>query len=371
MRSDCSARLPSLALLLLGTQIAVCSEPAVPDTTASSSPRIVNLLERLEHPDFAQREAATRQLQELGRESIDALVDAALHRPPEAATRSLQVLESLLLSDNKDVFLPADDGLNQLLDSEQGAVVVAASQVLARHMHLREQRAVAAIRELGGTVQFDLDDPSGDPAQRIFLGPDMRLRPPEIVPRTIILGTKWKGGLEGLRFLRWLGHRDYLTLYVVRRSGVTLADAQSLAASLPNLVVLERGPYLGLMGGRTLDANGCVVEGVQPDGPAALAKLQADDIILDLNGKKVDQFQDLIEQLKSYDVGETITLNVIRAARTLSINVVLGEWSLPDYSDAAIIAMERARQIEAARNGVELDQPVDGIESIDERLFEK
>ncbi len=371
MRSCRSKLLPCLALLTLSARFAVCDEPTAAAGTAPVSPAIVKLVDRLEHPDFAQREAASRQLQESGSESIGALVDAALNRPPEAATRSLQVLERLLLSDDKHVYIPADDGLSQLLDSERGAVVVAASQILARHMLLREERAVATIRELGGTVQYDTADPTVDPRQRIFLGPESHLGTPEIVPRTIILGTKWTGGLTGLRFLRWLGHRDDLVLYVVRGSGVTLAEAQSLAATLPNLSVLERGPYLGLMGGRTIDPNGCIVEGVQNDGPAAQAKLQAGDVILELEGNEVDQFQDLIDQLKNYDIGATITLKISRSARTLSVEVVLGEWTMPDFSESALGALERVRQLESAREGADADRPMDPTDSIDDRLFEK
>ncbi len=356
------------ALIILTSGFVVSGEPATSPDSNQTASTIADLIQQLEHSDFAQREAASRQLQESGNEAIAALLDAAIHQPPEAATRSLHILENLFLSDDKSVFEAADDGLSQLMASDRGNVVVAASQVLARHMLLREERAVAAIRELGGTVQYDALDNPRDPRQRLIAGPPYPHSSPQIFPHTIILGTKWKGGLDGLKFLRWLSHREHLVLYVIRGSQVTLAEAQSLAASLPNLSVFERGPYLGLMGGRSIEPNKCVVEGVQEGGPAAHGGVQTSDEILKLEGNDVGSFQDLIDQLKQYEAKEKITLTIRRSGRTLSIDVVLGEWTMPDYSPSAQRILERAKQHESQS---EESNPTFPLESFDDSLIEK
>jgi hypothetical protein len=334
------------ALIALTSSIAASGEPGTSPNAKQTPPHIAELIQRLEHSDFAQREAASRQLQESGTEAIAALLDAAIHQPPEAAIRSLHILENLLLSDDMSVFEAADDGLTQLMASDRGNVVVAASQILSRHMLLREERAVAAIRELGGTVQYDVPDPNQDVRRQIFLGPERhQLSSLDFVPRKILLGTDWKGGLEGLKYLRWLGHRDQLELYVTRGAKVSLADAQALGSVLPNLIVHERGPFLGLEGNTHPGVEQCIVGRVVADGPAARAGLQANDNILQLEGRKITSFQDLVDQLIPYQIGEELTLTIDRRGQSepMTVEAVLGEWTFPDLSERAQEALRDSK----------------------------
>ncbi|MCA9111109.1 MAG: PDZ domain-containing protein [Planctomycetaceae bacterium] len=365
-----SKSLPCFALLILSAAAIASDDQGNVSTSSTTPAEIAHLIQQLEHPDFSQREAATRQLQQTGEIAITALLEASQSQSPEVATRSLQVLEDLFLSDDPATFIAVDDALNELMDSTQGMVVVAASQILARHMLLREKRAVQIIRDLGGTVQYGTIEDSYASQQRFMMGPTSRSRPFEVYPRIIILGKKWTGGLEALKYLRWLAHRDDLTLYVVRGNGVPLADAQALGATLPNLNVLERGPYLGLVG-RSGDQPICDVDDVAPDGPAMQAGLRPGDTILKLEDKKVGPFQDLIDQLKEYEIGQTVTITVRRNGETKALEVVLGEWKMSDYSDNAQRAIEQTEQIKS--NPRALDTPPNSIPSdpFDDRLIEK
>ncbi len=78
------------------------------------------------------------------------------------------------------------------------------------------------------------------------------------------------------------------------------------------------GPLLNLQGS---PAGPAIVLG----SPAAKAGLQAEDIILEVNGTAIDAshaLQDLIDQ---YNVGDTVTLKVQRGSQTLTIPVTLAE----------------------------------------------
>lgn len=342
--------LPCFALLILSNGGTANAETPVSNGGAQEQVTTADLIQRLEHPDFAQREAAGRQLQLRGSEVIPDLLDAAAEQPPEAATRSLRILENLLLSEDRQVYEVADDGLSELSAGDHGKVVMAATEILSRHRTLREERAVAAIQELGGSIQFDLaeDDPANGGAMFLGEAPEQS-GPPKLVPSTIALGTKWKGGVEGLKYLRWLGHRNQLTLYVIRGCDVSIKDAQSLAAVLPNLMVNERGPFLGLRGHtQVAGVEHCIVEGVQPDGPADKAGLMTNDVILKLEDQPINTFQGLIEQLKPREVGDEVVLTIVRPGHPeeMKLQVTLGEWTWPELSPEA---QQKIREAEARK----------------------
>jgi len=70
--------------------------------------------------------------------------------------------------------------------------------------------------------------------------------------------------------------------------------------------------------------QGALVRDVAEDSPAATAELQVGDIITAINGEAVDEAHTLAERLYAYDPGDTVTLDVLRAGETLSIEVELG-----------------------------------------------
>jgi serine protease Do len=77
--------------------------------------------------------------------------------------------------------------------------------------------------------------------------------------------------------------------------------------------------------------HGALVRGSQ-DGPAVIkgspadkAGVQAEDIILEVNGVKVDENNALTNLVQRYNIGDTITLKIQRGDKTLDIPVTLTE----------------------------------------------
>lgn len=64
---------------------------------------------------------------------------------------------------------------------------------------------------------------------------------------------------------------------------------------------------------------------VLPGSPAAQAGLQERDVILEVNGRRLDNRYALVDALAQARVGERITLTVLRSGRTLQLQVTLGE----------------------------------------------
>jgi len=94
-------------------------------------------------------------------------------------------------------------------------------------------------------------------------------------------------------------------------------------------------PYLGISYGFLTPAiaaqygypvpYGDVVTSVVSGSPAAKAGLQAQDIILEIDGQKVDQESTLALAIHQHKPGDTITLSVLRGSQTISVQVTLGQ----------------------------------------------
>lgn len=72
-------------------------------------------------------------------------------------------------------------------------------------------------------------------------------------------------------------------------------------------------------------ARGAVVSQVVPDSPAAKAGLKTEDIILEANGKEVQNFAQLRNQVGLMRVGEKVELKVLRDGKSKNVTVVVGK----------------------------------------------
>jgi len=140
------------------------------------------------------------------------------------------------------------------------------------------------------------------------------------------------GGSEGIGFaipsnlasrifrqLKTIGHVHRLQLGLVVQS-VTPAMADGLS--------LQRD-------------RGVIVSDVEPEGPAAKAGIQTDDIIVAMNGKLLESAPQLDSGVYRQSPGETISLQILRGEQTLTIKVAPEERSeqfdaLADLMDPAV-----------------------------------
>ncbi len=72
--------------------------------------------------------------------------------------------------------------------------------------------------------------------------------------------------------------------------------------------------------------NGAVITDLDRDGPACKAGLKENDVIVGLNGSKIESPEQLGNMIHVTQPGKTVTLTVVRSGETKDIKVTLGRW---------------------------------------------
>ena len=134
-----------------------------------------------------------------------------------------------------------------------------------------------------------------------------------------------------------VGINSIIESYSGSSSGVGFAIPVNYAIDIANQIIDGKTPvhpYLGitLTTVNALNARqnglpveyGAYVNEVTEGGPAAEAGIQAGDIITALNGEEVTSADGLIIALREHEVGEDVTLTVVRGDEQLDVKVTLG-----------------------------------------------
>jgi hypothetical protein len=279
------------------------------------------LIEELDSEDFKTRANATQKLSELGRDVIEPVSRAAATGSLEVVARAMTVLEKIYRNGDDETIDAVEAALEQLSTTPHQSVSGRAEIVLAKCYPVRERRALAEIRRAGG----------------VFMRQDQASNRENIVTETagldyfrlvLHIGDSWKGGDEGLKHVKRLSRLQAIR-YVPNASGVSREAIRNLVTSMPELNVHERGAaMLGLMGQPSQVPRGCEVVTVAQGSPAEEAKLEQGDVIIRFDDKPVNDFDSLVEMIKTKKPGDKVTLEIQRQreAKTRTVTPVLKGW---------------------------------------------
>ncbi|MDR5695374.1 MAG: trypsin-like peptidase domain-containing protein [Armatimonadota bacterium] len=95
-------------------------------------------------------------------------------------------------------------------------------------------------------------------------------------------------------------------------------------------------PFVGVEWGGDVDPSiaqayglpvdyGVVVRGVVPGSPAEKARIQPGDIIVAINGERVNSWNDFVRIIMNRRVGETVQITIVRGSQRLTVRVTLAE----------------------------------------------
>ena len=292
----------ALALGSGGESTVVAQQPA----TIAVSTEIKQAVAALTGTEFAQRQAAEKQLIAQGPAAFEPLIALLGTVPPEAGQRILLILEQIWIHAPE----PQADTLERQLEDLRltwGPYQPAMDRLLSAHHRLREQRAVRALRRLNAIVE---EEDVEDLEFQIRPGPLFPNSPPRHIAQ-IILPRSWKGTGADLWHLQRLSHLKYLTVFVVEGNGITEFQKQQMQVGFPDLTVSMRAEvYLGVEGSPFGNQRGCYVSKVIPGSPAETAGLELGDTIMSVDGMEIHSFLGLVEALKSKRAYQPIELKI-------------------------------------------------------------
>jgi serine protease Do len=101
------------------------------------------------------------------------------------------------------------------------------------------------------------------------------------------------------------------------------------------------------------DTHGALVAGVQPGSPAALGGIKTGDVIVSMNGEKLDDFKDLSKLVASTKAGSESTLQVKRQGEIRDLVIKIG--NMPG-DDVKVALADEAASNDTSRLGVYLSE---------------
>ncbi len=121
--------------------------------------------------------------------------------------------------------------------------------------------------------------------------------------------------------------------------GIGFAIPSNLAKNIMNQIIDKGKVTRGYIGvtlseitpnmrqafGMSPEEGGVAISGVMPNSPGAKAGLQVEDVILALNGQKIDDWQAFRLQVASLPPGTKINLKVLRNGQRMDVPLTLGE----------------------------------------------
>jgi hypothetical protein len=313
--------------------------PAPAAETPASPEQIARWTAELDDNWFDTRENAQLQLEHAGAAALDEVDQTAHTGSLESSTRALNILLSWAESHDHELRIAALERIVKLAHRPTEARL--AGEILA---DAREEAALAKIVELGG--QHTADPQLG--AVILNVGG----RPVRSVQ--VVLGSHWKGGVEGLKHLHEvrrlttlglhsaplgdevvpvlleLPHLRRIELYGTKLSGKAIQTLREKLPPFPQLdLAVRSGAQLGIQGSR---AGLAQVEGVIEGSAAQRAGLKPGDVITELDGEKIEDFTALTDRIATYESGDSVVLKITRAdpARNqtgqIDVEVTFDKW---------------------------------------------
>jgi len=294
------------------------------DAVGLADPDVARMISELGSPVFSKRQDAVLSLKEASIEQITQMsVALETQTDNEVIRRLLEIFERRYEKsalESADVRV-ASEALEKAARAERWFVAEAARDVLDRHWQRRTEIAVVELKALN--VSLSPKDPTvlwkHDPDADG--GPFGRMNPTSSQHLKIHINSEWPNDprafdllrrLDSLKSGSFMMQRRLVSIYLIDGHPLGLEQIAILKGIFGDTGIAERGRVcLGVMPEpRFGGGDGILISSVQAASSAANAGLGQGDLILAMNGDKLTDFDQLVNNLKKFDVGDKITLRI-------------------------------------------------------------
>ena len=318
---NAASRLAIMGTILLATCLSHAEEaaPSIEQASTTNVAELSGWITELDDNLFATRERAQARLEQAGLPALEKVAEAAQAGSLERSTRALNILMAWSDSAESDQLrIAALEKIVSLRDWPKESLL--AAEILA---DVREAIALAKIQELGGQYTRDM-------RTRVAL---VNVQGVSRSPLQVIIDSHWKGGTEGLEYLK-----DVRRMVTLSFHSMPLAPEQlGIVLELPQLrwvelygegYTLEKFSHLiptappgldfdvrrsALLGvrGDTNHRNALVAD-VESESAADKAGIRRGDLIVEMEGVRIRDFKHLTEQISQCEGGDSVSLTIAR-----------------------------------------------------------
>ena len=316
-----------VGLFALGGPIRAQQSPGGSENSIRQANELAKDLAALADPQYRVREAATRRLVSHGRAAVDPLKELAATGHAESAFRAFDVLQQLYRSGDDATYEAVESAYESLVHGDNVTAATRAEAAIEAGADIRQPHAVASFQKLGGILRFRAEDSTvTDPPEQ-----ENSVRPIEYA----MLDKSWKGGDEGLKFLRRIEEFRVQSevrgpsLFVIKGVQVSEEAIDTLEAALPNLSVQRRGPAcLGVspLVRFGLGEPGLQIASVKPGSAADRAGLKPGDFLVKFNGFVTPDFETLVDKISEKQPGDKVPVVYNRDGTEETAIVELRPW---------------------------------------------
>jgi hypothetical protein len=326
-------------LLAAGFRPAAADGPAAPAAPADAATdeavrrEIDGWIEDLAAEQFAQREAASKSLAAAGARAVGPVQTAIGRGDLEISSRGVEILRLILEGEDLAAAERAERALEELAEEDDATISRLAGTTLDFHTLGMAESARAKVESLGAVVTEGFL-PSGRRGLHVIVNAGWRGTWEDFRLLARMRGVAHLGlhGLKleppGLAVLGRMRGIERLELYGTKADEAAVTTLKEKLA--PAVIDWRKGAKLGVAG--TPGVIGpCVLNHVQEGSAASRAGIQIGDVVLEIDGVAVHNFEALTERVGRREPGEKIELKVERSLpgrppERFSRTVELGGW---------------------------------------------
>ncbi len=261
---------------------------------------------------YARREAAARSLLAAGKRSVGPLERTIREGDLESASRGIEVVRDLLVSDDPDTAEAAEQSLDRLATEAPSPVSRLAAQTLEFHRMGMADEARELLESKGAVLRTrNAVDGRGIDVEfaAAWRGTPDDFR--RLARLRGVVSVSMHGVPVDASMLLVLGSLSGVQRIDLFGAGVGEDAAAVLTKQLPDARIdVRKGGRLGVS---SLAFGGpCEIRTVEPGSAADQAGLRSGDVVLSIDGTEVSSFEDLTRRLGDSAPGEVVQLVVSR-----------------------------------------------------------